>query len=238
MNTLKAAAVAATIFAAACREQKPTTDVQKGQAYFNALGCKSCHAIGDQGGGYGPNLTYIGFRKSPQWIALWLKDPHAWRAQTVMPNFHLSDEMRGALTAYLSTQKGQAWAASDSKPWDSPELMKDSVKRGKLIFNEVGCVGCHGMGGVGGYPNNNVVGGLIPSLTRVAEGYSKRELINKIHDGVIPTPQDPSAPAPMIHMPPWGQVLSRDEISAVADYLMSLDKTGAGKSSNGASNGF
>jgi len=223
---------AAACALAACQKQKPMTQAQAGEAYFNALGCKNCHQIGNSGGTYGPNLTYVGFRKSPQWLDLWLKDPHAWRDKTVMPNFHLSDEMRAALVAYLSEQKGQAWTQAD-KPWNAPDLKGNPIKRGEMIFDKVGCVACHGVGGVGGYPNNNVIGGLIPTLTHVAEGYSKQELIHKIHDGVIPTPMDPSQPAPMIHMPPWGQVLSTSEITDVADYLISLDP-GAQSGSSGA----
>ena len=223
---------AAACALAACQE-KSLTEAQKGQAYFNAMGCRSCHQIGDSGGTYGPNLTYVGFRKSPQWLDLWLKDPHAWRAKTVMPNFHLSDSVRAALVAYLSEQKGQGWPTDADKPWNAPGLKDNPIARGKMIFNKVGCVACHGVGGVGGYPNNNVVGGLIPSLTKVAEGYSKEELIHKIHDGVVPTPMDPSQPAPMIHMPPWGQVLSKGEITDLADYLISLDPNAQSGSSSG-----
>src|SRR5271170_5363495 len=91
----------------ACRNQ--TDPVARGDAYFNGYGCVKCHAIGDKGGNWGPNLTFIGFRKSQAWLDMWLRNPHAWRPQTVMPNFHLNDDERTALVAYLSTQKGQAW---------------------------------------------------------------------------------------------------------------------------------
>jgi cytochrome c551/c552 len=92
----------------------------------------------------------------------------------------------------------------------------------------VGCVGCHGRNGVGGYPNNNVVGGMIPTLTKVAEGYSKPELEAKIMSGVKPAKADMSGPAPMIDMPEWGKVLKSDEIDALADYLISLKPNSAG----------
>src|SRR4051812_28400951 len=95
---------------AAC--QRAETPVAKGEIYFKAYGCMKCHSVGDEGGTYGPNLSFIGFRKSPQWLDLWLKNPHAWRSQTVMPNFNLPDDTRGALVAYLSSQKGQAWDKS------------------------------------------------------------------------------------------------------------------------------
>ncbi|MBI3551023.1 MAG: cytochrome c [Elusimicrobia bacterium] len=212
----------------ACQSQQ-TEPAARGEAYFNSYGCVKCHAMGDKGGTYGPNLSFIGFRKSKDWLDMWLRNPHSWRPQTVMPNFHLNDETRTALVAYLSTQKGQAWADS-GRPWNHPELKGDSVKRGEVLFNMAGCVACHSQNGRGGYPNNNVAGGQIPSLAKVFETYTKPELVNKIRGGVVPAPADPGAPLPMINMPKWGEVLKDEEISAVTDFLISLKpKGGAAK---------
>ncbi|MBI4376414.1 MAG: cytochrome c [Elusimicrobia bacterium] len=227
MRTLKFAWLAALAALAAC--QKPVSDPSvRGERYFNALGCAQCHQVGDKGGIYGPNLTFVGFRKNPQWLDLWLKDPHSWRKETVMPNFNLTEEARTALVAYLSAQKGQAWTP-ESRPWNHPTV-GDSVKRGELLFDKAGCVACHAQKGRGGYPNNNVMGGQIPSLSRVFETYTKDELIKRISGGVIPESADPSQPPPMIQMPKWGDVLSPAELSLVADYLLSLGGSAGNKS--------
>lgn len=207
--------------------QRAAEPVAQGEAYFKAIGCAQCHRIGDQGGTWGPDLTTIGFRKSPEWLDTWLKDPHSWRKETVMPSFNLRPEARAALVAYLSTQKGQAWAQT-GRPWNHPDVT-DPVKKGEVLFERAGCVACHAQKGRGGYPNNNVVGNQIPSLAKVFEGYTKEELMTKIRGGVIPTPADPSAPAPMIQMPKWDEFLDDAEISAVADYLVSLGKGAAKK---------
>ncbi len=230
------AVLAAAALLAACQRisQDP---VERGEAYFNALGCVKCHAMGNEGGTYGPNLAFIGFRKSPEWLDQWLKNPHAWRAQTVMPNFHLNDDIRGDLVAYLSAQKGEAFDKTGGRPWNAPELASgDPVKRGAELFNKAGCVACHSQNGRGGYPNNNVVGGQIPALTNVSQGYTKAELIAKIRNGVPkPAPADPSKPEPMVYMPSWGKVLKDDEIESVAAYLISL---GGGAKSGGGELGF
>ncbi len=145
----------------------------------------------------------IGFRKSAEWIDLWLQGPHAWNPKTVMPDFNLKDETRKDLVAYLSAQKGQAWK---EKPWATASAAAlPAAERGKIIYNSVGCVSCHAQDGYGGYPNNNVAGGLINSLTLVTDGYSKHELHEKIKGGAIPIPNDSSKPAPMLSMPKWGQ---------------------------------
>lgn len=211
---------------AACSSQTELTDpVARGERDFNGLGCVKCHMIGEKGNDWGPNLTLLGFRKSATWIDTWLKDPHSWNPKTVMPNFNLKDSTRADLVAYLSTQKGQAWKV---KPWATPEAEAlPAAERGKIIFNNAGCVSCHAKDGYGGYPNNNVAGGLVNSLTKVTEGYSKAELHQKIKGGAIPIPVDSSKPLPMLQMPKWGDQLNEKEIDSVVEYLFALGSKGA-----------
>ncbi|MFI5362422.1 MAG: c-type cytochrome [Elusimicrobiota bacterium] len=205
----------------ACTQQPALTDpVARGERDFRGLGCAKCHMLGDVGNEWGPNLTLIGFRKSPEWLDLWLRNPHSWNMKTVMPNFNLKDETRADLVAYLSSQKGQAWSVY---PWRTPEAAAlPAAERGQLIFNKAGCVACHGQFGGGGYPNNNVAGGLIPSLTKASEGYSKAELHSKIQNGAFSLPDDPSKPKALIYMPKWGDQLKADEIDALVEYIYSL----------------
>ncbi|MBI4425429.1 MAG: cytochrome c [Elusimicrobia bacterium] len=192
-----------------------------GKRYFEGFGCVRCHTIAGKGGAYGPDLTYVGFRKSKPWLDLWLGNPHGWKQDTVMPDLRLSELVRGSLVAYLSSLKGDAYRLSP--PWDHADLAAEPAKRGRVVFDKVGCAGCHGNAGAGGFPNNNVAGGKIPALKAVADGYSREELVAKIKQGVPqPAKEDPSGPAPMIHMPTWSEVLKDDEIEALADYLISL----------------
>src|SRR5262245_58728940 len=180
--------------------QRAVEPVARGREYFHAFGCVRCHAIGGVGRNYGPDLTFVGFRKTEAWIDLWLSNPHEWKRNTVMPNLHLPEHVRKDLVAFLSEQKGQAFKES-GKPWEVPALAHDAVKRGETIFVHAGCVGCHGVAGVGGNPNNNVVGGEIPSLRGVRDRYSKEEMVDKIRQGSIPGAASASKPAPMVRMP-------------------------------------
>jgi mono/diheme cytochrome c family protein len=207
--------VAASILSACSKAPAPQT---AGEAYFRGYGCVKCHQLGGEGHAWGPDLTFVGFRKSPEWLDAWLKNPHSWKKNTVMPNFNLPEDVRKELVKYLSEQKGQAFEKT-GRPWAAES---DSVAQGRVLFEKAGCVACHGQNGKGGFPNNNVVGGLIPSLTKVSDGYTKQELLAKIKGGVTPASKDPSQPAPMIKMPKWGDVLKDDEINAVVDYLFTL----------------
>ncbi len=209
------------LLAAACN-QPVAAGAAAGKALFNQSGCASCHKVGDMGSAVGPDLTMVGLRHSPEWLELYIKDPQAWKKDTLMPNRRMSDEARKAIVEYLSMLKGQDWGEGE-RPWDKPSLIKNPVARGRVLYNRAGCAGCHGIDAVGGYPNNNVKGGLIPPLNKAVEGFTKAELIKKIKAGV-PEPQrdDPKGPAPMIRMPAWGEALDESELDAVASYLLSL----------------
>lgn len=212
---------------AAC-SMKPPTGPVAGKAYFAQVGCASCHRVGAAGSAVGPDLTLVGFRHSSAWLETWLKDPAAWKPGTVMPNKQLSPAARGAIVSYLATLKGQDWPKG-GRPWDGEA---DPVAKGRLIFLRAGCVACHGQGGAGGYPNNNVAGGKIPSLAGAAERFSKAELVAKIRAGVpSPVKAAPQGADPLVFMPTWRDVLDEGEISAVADYVLTL-KAGAAEKSD------
>jgi mono/diheme cytochrome c family protein len=214
---MKILLAASMMLAAACGKSAPSTPASAGKAYFTQAGCAACHKIGDEGSAVGPDLTLAGFRHNTAWLDLFIKDPQAWKKDTLMPNKRISDEARKAIVDYLVLQKGEAWGAA--KPWTS---ITDPLVKGKTIYFRAGCVGCHGGAGLGGYPNNNVAGGLIPKLNNVKETFTKPELIAKIKKGVKPIKNDPKGPEPMISMPAWGEKLDDSELEAVAGYLMSL----------------
>ncbi|TBR25533.1 c-type cytochrome [bacterium] len=216
---MKHGALALAVFAAACAKGGPSTPESRGRGVYATYDCKRCHRIGAEGGDTGPDLTFVGFRKSPEFLALWLKDPAAWQPNTLMPNFKLNDEARGQLAAHLGTLKGEAYRGAGGAPWDKVE----PAKRGAEIYRRAGCVTCHGEGGKGGYTNLNAIGGKVPAVEKAREGFSREELVKRISDGVAhPVKADPAGPEPLLKMPPWKEALKADEIEAVADYVLSL----------------
>jgi cytochrome c oxidase cbb3-type subunit III len=76
-------------------EQTVTGDATKGKAAYDANGCAVCHAIGDKGGGIGPQLTRIGAERSPKYLHDFLLDPGA------NPPSDSSLPERGSFTGYL-----------------------------------------------------------------------------------------------------------------------------------------
>lgn len=219
-------ALALALAFAACADPAKLPPEQRGRAAYATYGCRRCHRIGYEGGDMGPDLSFVGFRKSADFLDHWLEDPSGWQPDTLMPRLQLSGDARRALAAYLASLRGQAYREAGA-PWDKAPLAGDPVRRGEEIYLRAGCVTCHGRGGKGGYANNNVAGGKIPGLGRAREGFSRPELIGRITRGATPLPADPRAPAPRLRMPAWGEVLTPGEIEAVAGYVLSLAPEGA-----------
>lgn len=210
------------LWTAACASS--TDPVERGASRFVGLGCVSCHRVGDRGGGQaGPDLTTVGLRHSKEWLDLWMKAPKEWKPDTTMPALKLKDEVRGEVVSYLATLRGEPYR--QKPPWNAPALRADPVKRGEAIYRRVGCGACHGVRGKGGFPNNNVVGNKIPSLTTVRDNLTKEEVIDRIRFGRTPKPVDPAQPLPRIAMPAWGDFLTSDEMADLAAYLFTFHPT-------------
>jgi cytochrome c2 len=142
MNDTMIRAIAAYLFE---KSQKPAVpalgaagDAAHGKWLFENRGCQGCHVLDpnarrDLIGTYrqfGPNLTGIGSKVSPDWIAMWVKDPKAWNPETKMPNLRLSDAEASDLAAYLSQQK--APSNFDAEP--IPEVDKASLDKVSMYF--------------------------------------------------------------------------------------------------------
>lgn len=74
-------------------------------AIFNQM-CVACHALQGQGGNVGPALDGIGSRRDAAYIAQWLQNPLALKADSKMPKLPLTENQIVELTAFLSQLKG------------------------------------------------------------------------------------------------------------------------------------
>lgn len=104
-----------------------------------------------------------------------------------------------------------------------PSKERSDVERGRYLFNRYGCFSCHGKQGAGGIKNNNAVGGAVPSLTYVAEGYTDEELKQKIRKGVPNIAKEKKeGPTPPLSMPVWKKAFTDTELDELVSYLISL----------------
>lgn len=105
-------------------------------------GCYGCHEIK----GYtdlpkiGPDLARIVHKTTPDWVFRWVRNPKDYNPQTRMPDFRFSDDQAEAVTAYL-------WDASSKSPFGlTGGAAGGDARRGKAVFESVGCQACHALG--------------------------------------------------------------------------------------------
>jgi len=68
--------------------------------------CFECHTLDGKGLGVGPDLTWVGSRRSREYLVQQIRDPKYHKADSAMPSFnHLPDEDINALADYLSRRK-------------------------------------------------------------------------------------------------------------------------------------
>ncbi len=83
-----------------------TALVVMGKNLYNQNRCDLCHQIGGRGGIIGPDLSKVGNKYDPQWLAKQIKDPKSHNPITQMPAFpQLTDDEIQALVSFLGGLK-------------------------------------------------------------------------------------------------------------------------------------
>ncbi len=78
----------------------------RGAMLFRTNRCIECHTINGNGGSVGPNLTYVGQRRSRSYIIEQIINPKSHNSNTAMPSFtQLPEKDINDLADYLSGLK-------------------------------------------------------------------------------------------------------------------------------------
>lgn len=182
--------------------------LRQGQQLFTDRRCATCHdfpekRIGESAFGEldrgGPDLRTIGARVQTPWLAAWLRDPRALRADATMPQFALSDAETKDLAAYLATLGG---------PMQAPAFAADDAAKGQQRFRQLGCVACHAHGD--DRPDDPALAMRIP-LAHVPQKWHTAALVDYL--------RDPSANYRHVRMPDLK--LSLDDARQITAWLLS-----------------
>ena len=129
----------------------PTDDraLKNGASVFGESFCSSCHAIQNAagmlvGGNLGPELTRIGSKAKPEWLADWLRDPRVYDPDSQMPHYRLDAKQRGLLMAFLGNKTDPDFLGN--RHFDPPTSVQ--IDHGRALVNERGCAACHEINGV------------------------------------------------------------------------------------------
>jgi len=155
----------------------------------NKKSCPACHAIEDEGGVLGPDLTRAGLLYSPEWLFQWLNNPQEIKPNTKMPDQGLSKKEVKAIISFLMGLVGE-----DEEELSTLSKKGNSKNGEKLFFDLKGkakCAKCHSVNQKGGKigPNLSFVGSsrtdgfLIESILEpskaLTSGYSTVSVITK-----------------------------------------------------------
>jgi mono/diheme cytochrome c family protein len=134
-------------------EKRPDLAAQ-GETRFRQMFCTTCHALavtraGETkliGGDIGPELTKVGSKVNPDWLAAWLRNPQSYLPHAEMPRYQWSEQDLYVVTQYIESKLTDPSLLSDVTKLDAPA--PDEIALGRRLFTEKGCSSCHAIKGV------------------------------------------------------------------------------------------
>ena len=144
----------------------------KGRLLFSQLGCVNCHAVDSLGSTLrnqpgmpdvrqvGPSLAHVREKLSEDMVASWTWAPKAFRPNTRMPHFFMTQNNSSPLVIRRTRAEVAAIAhyletvpVDSSQPVYLPEMIPPAdteglnvagdIEAGRTLFKEVGCLSCH-----------------------------------------------------------------------------------------------
>jgi len=125
--------------------------IYEGRSLFANRQCGECHTTPRESAKGmpelqrdAPNLTGIGTRLRPAWVANWISDPAKLRSRATMPHvLHglsktQNRQMAADISAYLSGLKSKLSVQQRTR-----ELPAGDARKGEILFEDFGCITCH-----------------------------------------------------------------------------------------------
>lgn len=204
---------------------KPSSDPAAGPSLYGESFCASCHAVQNAagnlvGGDVGPELTRVGSKVRPLWLAAWLRNPRLYDPTTEMPHYRFTDQQVATLAGFL-----QAKADSDllaNVHLDAPTPAQ--IAHGKRLVSDFGCASCHEIAGIR-KPEN-----FAPELSRIGSKPITQLIFlpgmpHTLPDYIAGKIRQPRAFSPGLKMPQYA--FTPAQIDALATALLSLNDRAA-----------
>jgi mono/diheme cytochrome c family protein len=194
-----------------------TFSMRKAEKIFREkLSCMGCHRIGEEGGKVGPDLSKVSGRLLPSYVFNIVEDPQGTVQGTVMPKVLMPAGQRELIVNYLLQLSETREDSTYLSLADHPITLVEGLPPAEQNYSRF-CAPCHGEGGDGqGY--NIAYLPARPTAHRDSEYMATRTdaalyngaaaggyILNKSHA-----------------MPPWGDTLSRRELTGLVSYMREL----------------
>ena len=124
-------------------------DPAAGPSLYGESFCASCHSVQTAagnlvGGDLGPELTRIGNKAKPEWLAAWLQNPRVYDSTTPMPHYRFAPQQIATLVAFLQTKSDSDYGSGVHLDAATPQ----QIAHGRKLIVELGCAACHEINGV------------------------------------------------------------------------------------------
>ena len=124
-------------------------DPSAGPSLYGESFCASCHAVQNAagnlvGGDLGPELTRIGNKARPEWLAAWLQNPGVYDATTPMPHYRFTPQQIATLVDFLQAKSDSDFGSGVHLNAATPQ----QIAHGRKLIVELGCAACHEINGV------------------------------------------------------------------------------------------
>ncbi len=130
-------------------------DAAKGKKLYDSVGCQACHKVNGDGELFGPDLTRIGNKVTPDWLVSWIQNADDYNPNSIMPDLRLTYKDASDITAYLLQFDKRQPLTGVEDQLNNPEL----IKLGKILIRRQGCFACHDIKGM------EKVGRIAPELS-------------------------------------------------------------------------
>ena len=201
----------------------------QGELRFRQMFCSTCHALSVTragttsliGGDIGPELTKIGSKVNPDWLAAWLRDPQDYLPHSKMPRYQWSDADLYSVTQYITKRLTDSDLLNGVPSLAAPT--GDEVERGRRLFIDKGCASCHAIQGIPVQrdlgPDLSAIGARDVSQLSFGESKIPRNLIAYLQAKIT----DPLSVNTAARMPVYR--LAPEDLDALTAALLSM--TGA-----------
>ncbi len=206
-------------------EKRPDL-IEQGETRFRQMFCTTCHSLavtraGETkliGGDIGPELTKVGSKVNPDWLAAWLRNPQSYLPRAEMPRYQWSDQDLYVVTRYIQSKLTDPSLLSDAPKLEAATT--EEVQLGRRLFSEKGCASCHAVKGVAPQADfgPSLAGLGSKTVSQLEFGVSKipRSPVAYI-EAKITNPLSVNAAA---RMPQYS--LTREDLDAITTALLSM----------------
>ena len=202
--------------------KEKASDPSAGPSLYGESFCATCHAVQNAagnlvGGNIGPELTRVGNKAKPEWLAAWITNPRAYDPGTAMPHYRFSESQVATLKDFLQAKTDSDFLANVHLDPATPE----QIAHGKMLVLEYGCASCHQIAGIK-KPEN-----FAPELTRIGSKPISQLIFvagmrHTLPDYIAGKLRQPRAFAAGLKMPQY--TFTPTQIDALTTALLSLNE--------------